>query len=506
MLAVQLKNITKLFGQTIACHGVSLSVEKGRIHALIGENGAGKSTLMRILYGLIQPDAGEIRINDQLLNMKNSRIAIFHGLGMVHQHLKLIPRFTVLENIILGEEPQVWGRLELTKARDRIEDLLARLGFGLKLDDLVENLSLGEQQRLEIIKALYRQVEILILDEPTAVLSPMEIEELFQLLRNLRQQGHTLIFISHKLEEVLSLADTITVMRRGKHIKTFAAKDTDINQLACLMMGREITLPVNKHLMARGKAVLEIKSLSSRAQQGHPTIEQLSLNIHEGEILGLAGVAGNGQTELVELLTGLRASGEGQIFLKGNEVTNFSPFQLRKAGIAHIPEDRHQRGIVDSFSVRENLLLGQQHNKRWQRWGCWDSNAVRNQGRQLIEKFNVQPPDLNAQIQYFSGGNQQKVVLAREISQEYSLLIACQPTRGLDLAASAFVYQQLLGERSNGKAILLVSTELEEIMALSDRIGVIYRGQLIALLELDAVSSEQLGALMGGAAGSCKQP
>jgi len=473
-------------------------VARGQIHALIGENGAGKSTLMKILYGLLQPNEGEIVLNGQPVRMKNSQAAIARGLGMVHQNLKLIPRLSVLENIILGQEPSEWGCLKLDKARGQIEDLAKQLGFSLDLDELVGNLSLGEQQRLEILKALYRQAQILILDEPTAVLSPLEIKELFQLLRKLRQQGRTIIFISHKLDEVLALADTITVMRRGRHIQTLAAGETDARRLACLMLGREVSLPLNQHKTAKGKPILEIKNLSSRAEQGHPAIRRLSLKIHVGEILGLAGVAGNGQSELVELLTGLRQIEAGQVALNEQQVTNFSPRQLRQAGIAHIPEDRLRRGIIADFSLQENLLLGRQHNEHFARWGFWRSSAVQKETEGLVEKFKLQPPQLNAPLQAFSGGNQQKVVLAREISQPHSLLIACQPTRGLDLAASAYVYQRLLQERTAGKAILLVSTELEEIMGLSDRIGVLLRGQLIALFEPGTVSREKLGALIGG--------
>ncbi len=498
MLAVRLKNICKTFGKTAACRGIDLSVSKGRIHALIGENGAGKSTLMKILYGLIRPDAGEIIINGQSVKMKNSQTAISHGLGMVHQHLKLIPRLSVLENIILGQEPKAWGCLKLEDARREINPIIEKLGFNLELDRLVKDLSLGKQQQLEIVKALYRKVQILILDEPTAVLGPAEIEELFQLLRKLRQQGRTIIFISHKLEEVMSLADTITVMRGGRHIRTLKAQNTDTRQLARLMLGREIILPENKRQSRKGKPVLEMKNISSAQRPGRAAINNLSLNLHSGEIVGLAGVAGNGQSELVELLTGLRKSSSGQIFLNNSEVTNFNACQLRQAGVAHIPEDRLRRGLIADFSVQENMLLGQQYNKNRQRWGCWRMNTLKNRNQELLKQYNVQPPEIDLPIRGFSGGNQQKIVLAREITQEYSLMIACQPTRGLDLAASAFVYRTLLREKAAGKAILLVSTELEEIMALSDRIGVLSRGQIIALLDPEEITREKLGQLMGG--------
>lgn len=491
-------NIHKTFGDTPACCGVDFSVAAGEIHALVGENGAGKSTLMKILFGLVPPDQGEIQLDGKPVTIKNSRTAIARGLGMVHQHLKVIPRLTVLENIVLGNEPTRWGILHLEDAAHKVNQLVNQLGFSLDLNKTAADLSLGEQQHLEIVKALYRKIRILILDEPTAVLSPLETGELFRLLRNLKRQGQTIIFISHKLEEVLSLADTVTVMRNGRHVQTMPAAKTDSQQLAYLMLGTEIALPENKRQTALGDEVLRLDRVSSRHQPGHQNIQQISLSIRGGEILGVAGVAGNGQSELVESITGLRSLACGRIFFKGREITHYSPGQIRQAGVTHIPEDRLMRGLVPSLSVRENLLLGHLQDKDWQNRGFWRLKQNRKECRKLIEKFNVQPQQTETPIQYFSGGNQQKVVLARELSQEHSLLIACQPARGLDLAAAAFVYQQLLAEKAAKRAVLLVSTELSEILDLSDRIIVMFRGEVIAAINAGDINQDELGRLMGG--------
>jgi general nucleoside transport system ATP-binding protein len=492
---LRLTGITKRFGTNVANDHIDLDVRPGEIHALLGENGAGKSTLMNILYGLYTPDEGTIAWKGKPVRIENPGHAISLGIGMVHQHFMLIPVFSVAENIVLGREPGGLA-MDMKRAVADVREISER--YGLQVDPLakVESISVGQQQRVEILKALYRGAELLILDEPTAVLTPQEIAELGQIMRNLVAQGRTIIIITHKLKEILHFADRVTVIRRGKSIATLEARGRSEAELAALMVGREVTLRVEKQERVPGSTVLEVESLSATSQQGVPKLREASFQVRAGEIVGIAGVDGNGQTELVECLTGLRRPGSGHIRLNGKEIAHLSPGQIREAGVGHIPEDRQKRGLVLDFSVAENTALGSQ--RKYATWGLLNYRAMTEYAQKIIEAFDIRPPRPEYQGRSLSGGNQQKVIVGREIQHDPILMVAVQPTRGLDVGAIEFIHKRLVAERDAGKAVLLVSLELDEILALSDRVLVMYKGQLVAEIAGNRATEGELGLLMAG--------
>jgi simple sugar transport system ATP-binding protein len=498
---IQLHAITKRFPGVTANDQVDLTVRTGEIHAIVGENGAGKSTLMRTLYGLYQPDAGTISVKGRRVAIDGPRAALDLGIGMVHQHFMLIPVFTVAENVILGSEPAgPLGRLRLQEAQARIAELCAQYGFALDPAAKVETLSVGEQQRVEIIKVLFRGAELLILDEPTAVLVPQEVDELFSNLRRLREQGKTIIFISHKLDEVLEVSDRITVLRRGRVVGTVAAAATTKPQLAEMMVGRPVLLELDHPEVTPGEVRLEARALTVAAGGGgrRTAVRHVSLAVHAGEIYGIAGVEGNGQTELVEALVGLRPIVTGQLLVDGRDVTQRTARAIRLMGVAHIPEDRHRRGLALPLAVWENLILGHHYRDDFVNGPLLDRPAVDRFVAERVRAYDIRVADTDAPALALSGGNQQKVIVAREFSFAPRVLVAAQPTRGLDIGATEFVQRQLLAARASGMAVLLVSAWLEEVLSLADRIGVMYGGELVAEFERGQVSAAELGLYMTG--------
>ena len=508
LYAVEMRDISKAWPGVIANDHINLTVRKGEIHALVGENGAGKTTLMNILYGLIRPDTGEIFINGQSAHISGPRVAIHLGIGMVHQHFMLIPPLTVAENIVLGHEPgSVASTYEVKKARELILSLSNQYGLPIDPDIRVEKLSVGLQQRVEILKVLYRAADILIMDEPTGVLTPQETFELFAVLRGLVEKGKTIIFITHKLREVLELSDNITVLRRGKNAGTLVTKETNQAEIARMMVGREVLLRVNKTPAHPGPTVLHVEDLHAQSDRDLQVLNGVSFDVHAGEILGIAGVEGNGQTELVEVLTGMRHATSGKITLtqildgqqgKTSDVTTLNAREERAVGLAHIPEDRRGSGLVLNDSIEDNLILGRQRWPQFSRGGfvLMLRNIVA-WARKLIAEFDIRTPSAEAPARSLSGGNQQKIIIAREFSSNPMALIAAQPTRGVDIGAIEFIHRRLIEQRDAGKAVLLISAELDEIRSLSDRIAVMYEGKIVDIVGDDA-TEEQLGILMTG--------
>ncbi|MGB7442969.1 MAG: ABC transporter ATP-binding protein [Coleofasciculaceae cyanobacterium] len=497
MSHLRLENISKYFGKFIANDDINLSVESGTIHALLGENGAGKTTLMNILSGLYSPDRGQIYLGNQPVQITSPNVAIKLGIGMIHQHFMLVPKLSVTENIILGT--QLNWQLNLTQKAKEIVTLSQ--AYNLEIEPLakVQDLPVGAQQRVEIIKALYRQAELLILDEPTAVLTPSEVKSLFFILRQLAATGKTIIFISHKLEEIMQLCQTVTVLRRGKVVATTTTTDSSRQELAELMVGRKILFQLDKPQVEVGKTVLEVKDLQVRDERQLLAVQNISFQLHSGEILGIAGVDGNGQRELADAITGLLLVSQGQIKLSDKNITNCSPQQrVKNFKIGYIPEDRQKMGLVLSFSIAKNLILKIFQYLPFCRHWFLQNQVITHNAQLAIKKFDIRAENSDVKVSQLSGGNQQKVVLAREISGEPRLIIAMQPTRGLDVGATEYVQQCLLAEKAKGAAILYISTELEEIMAISDRIAVIYEGQFIDILDADAATIEQIGYLMTG--------
>ncbi|GAB4481491.1 MAG: ABC transporter ATP-binding protein [Anaerolineales bacterium] len=500
------RGITKQFPGVLANDRVDFDLRKGEVHALLGENGAGKSTLMNILYGLYQADSGEITVNGAPLNLASPKDAIHSGIGMVHQHFMLVPVFTVTENIMLGAEtdhraqPNEFplAKLDLKEVSARVRELSQQYGLEIDPNALVGDLPVGVQQRVEIVKALYRKANILILDEPTAVLTPQEADDLFEIMRELTRRGVSIIFITHKLREVLAIADRITVMRGGKVVGTADPQSANEQQLASLMVGREVILTVEKAEASPQESVLAVNELRVRDTRGLETVRGVSFEVRAGEILGIAGVQGNGQTELAEALTGLRRVESGQIHLAGRDLTNHTPRELTATGLAHIPEDRQRHGLVLGYTIADNMILCDYYKAPFSVRGVIQQNALDANARKLIEAYDVRTPSPYVAAGKLSGGNQQKVIVARELSRPVKLVIANQPTRGLDVGSIEYIHKEIVAMRDRGVGVLLVSAELDEIMSLSDRIAVMYHGQIVALVDAKKVSREQLGLWMAG--------
>jgi ABC-type uncharacterized transport system ATPase subunit len=497
-LAVECRGVTRRYAGVVANDQIDLEVREGEVHALVGENGAGKSTLMKMLYGLEHPDEGEIRIRGQVEHIESPRRAIELRIGMVHQHFMLVEDFTVTENVVLGSEPANRGVLDLDQATRRIEDLARGFGTALNPRARVEDLAVGQQQMVEILKLLYRGADILILDEPTAVLVPQEIEELFDNLRQLREQGKTIIFIAHSLEEVLEIADRITVLRDGKVVGTVDAAEATKEQVAEMMVGRPVLLRRVEGKATPGEPLLQVKGLLV-TEGGKERVRDVDLLLRHSEVYGLAGVEGNGQVELVEALVGLRRPDGGSVYLDNDDLTRQDVRSRREKGLAYIPEDRHARGMVLQMGLWENSVLGQQEREPFSHWGILFPRAMKARAAELIERFRVKATSVLAPGYALSGGNQQKLVLAREFAGQPKLLIAAHPTRGLDIGATEFVWQQLVNARDAGLAVLLISSNLDEILALSDRIGVIFDGRLVKEFTGSEATMSELGLYMTGA-------
>jgi simple sugar transport system ATP-binding protein len=498
-LAVDMRGITKQFPGVLANDHVDFSVRRGEIHALVGENGAGKSTLMNELYGLVHPDSGEIFINGKQVHITGPRDAIALGIGMVHQHFMLIPVFSVGENIMLGREPITGPDFyDRAHARTAIADLTKRYGLALDPDARMGDLPVGLQQRAEIVKVLYRGANILVLDEPTGVLTPQESHELFGVLRDLVKAGKTIIFISHKLKEVLEISDRITVMRRGKVVGHLVTKDTSEEEIATLMVGREVLLRVDKTPAKPGGVALQVDGLTANSDQGVSALKGVSFELRYGEILGIAGVEGNGQSELMEVLAGTRRASGGHVSLGGRDITTMDARTERDAGVAFIPEDRRGTGLVLAFSIAENSILGRERAPLFSwRQIVLRLVAIRDWARRLVKDFDIRTPSIDVSARNLSGGNQQKVIVAREMGSRPKVLLAAQPTRGVDIGAIEFIHRQIVKERDEGAAVLLVSAELDEVRSLSDRIAVMYEGRIVTIVPPDT-PEERLGLLMTG--------
>ena len=496
---LQLKGITKRFPGVLANDHIDLKLNQGEILALLGENGAGKTTLMNILYGLYQPDEGEILVNDQKIIINSPTDAIRAGIGMVHQHFMLIPVFTVTENVMLGSEPvKVGDFLDRPKTAARIREISQQYKLEVNPDDYVKDLPVGVQQRVEIIKLLYREANILIFDEPTAVLTPQEADDLFSIMRSLVKQGKSIIFITHKLREVLDVADRIMVIRRGAVVGEADPKVADKNQLAEMMVGREVNLVVEKEIKEPGKVVLSVNDLVVADQFKQVMVDHVTFDVHAGQILGIAGVQGNGQTELVEAITGLRKSASGKITFDGLEIQNSNPRRITEAGSAPGPEDRQADGLVLPFPVAENLGLCTYYKEPYAKGVVLQYDRILENSEGLIKDFDIRTPSPFTSVGNLSGGNQQKVIIARELSRPIKLLVASQPTRGLDVGSIEYIHGRIVQKRDEGCAVLLISPELDEIIELSDRIAVMYRGKIIAVVNAEDVSKETLGLLMAG--------
>jgi general nucleoside transport system ATP-binding protein len=495
--ALELRHITKRFGALVANRAVDFELRRGEIHALLGENGAGKSTLMNVLYGLHQPDEGEILLGGEPVTIDSPRRAIRLGIGMVHQHFMLVPVMTVAENLVLGAEPSHGPLLDYKAAAARTRELSERFGLAVDPEARVEDLGVGAQQRVEILRALFRGAKILVLDEPTAVLTAQEAQELFQVLRALKAEGTSVIFISHKLNEVLDVADRITVLRRGDKVDTVPGEGATERSLARLMVGRDVLLRLDKPAAQPGEPLLELSDVSARDDRGLPAVRGVSLQVRAGEVVGLAGVDANGQSELIETIMGLRHPDTGAIRVCGRDVTHAGPKETLAAGVGHIAEDRHRRGLVLEFDLAENLALREYREPEMSRFGWLSPRKLLPWARRLLKEFDVRGGEPSTRAASLSGGNQQKVVIARELAADPQVIIAAQPTRGLDVGAIEFVHRRLLEERAKARAVFLVSLELEEIRSLSDRVLVIYEGEIVAEMAPDA-SEEDFGMKMTG--------
>lgn len=495
--AVEMRNITKRFPGVVANKDITFSVQKGEIHALLGENGAGKTTLMNILYGLYQQDSGDIYVNGKKVTITEPNDAISLGIGMIHQHFMLIPPFTVAENVVLGIEPKKRFFFNKKKAEKDVHKISKKYGFAVDPTAKIQDISVGVEQRVEILKALYRGAKILILDEPTAVLTPQEVDELFKVMKSLKKEGKTIIFITHKLKEPIAICDKITVLRRGELTGTVTTEETDTSMLAEMMVGREVCLEVEKPPHPSGDIVMRTNNIEAYNDRGIKAVKGITLDIKKGEILGIAGVEGNGQSELVETITGLRKISAGKLFIKGKDMTNSPSRDIIKAGVSHIPEDRRKRGLILEFSLAENLILGSHFENPFSHRMRMDYDAVFEYAGTLMKQFDIRGTGIYSQVKYLSGGNQQKVIVARELGREPDIIIASQPTRGLDVGAIEYIHEKILEMRAEDKAILLISADLDEIRCLSDRIAVIYEGEIVREVPPET-SEEDIGLLMAG--------
>ncbi len=496
---VEMRNIVKKFGDFTANDGINLTVHKGEIHAILGENGAGKSTLMNQLYGLYKPTSGEIFVNGKRLDMNTPRDAIDAGIGMVHQHFMLVQPFTVTENIVLGTEPRKGIRLDMAEARKNVVEISEKYGLSIDPDAKIEDISVGMQQRVEILKALYRGADVLILDEPTASLTPQEIVELIDIMHNLTADGKSIILITHKLKEIKESADFCTIIRLGKYIGTVDVETVNEDQLASMMVGRQVTFQVDKPEQEPGEVVLDVQDLHGVDYRNVEILRGLNLQVRKGEIVGIAGIDGNGQTELVEIITGLRKGTKGSITVGGVDIFNKSPRTGFEAGVSSIPADRQKHGLVLDFSVEENLILQNYKDAPFSKGGLLQRDAIRSFATDAIKKYDIRPGDCEERpAGTLSGGNQQKVIIAREVENDKELLIAVNPTRGLDVGAIEYVHKYIVEQRNKGKAVLLVSFELDEIMSLSDRIDVIYAGQIVSEVAGRDADENELGLMMAG--------
>ncbi len=502
---IQIENVTKRFPGVLANDAISFDLMPQEIHALLGENGAGKSTLMNILYGLYRQDSGGIRVKGRELDIHSPNDALSAGIGMVHQHFMLVPVMTVTENLMLGHEktrsflPHALARLDRERVAEEIRELGERYGLRVDPNAMVEDLSVGEAQRVEILKVLYKGVEILILDEPTAVLTPQETGELFEIMRSLVRQGKSIIFITHKLKEVMEIANRITVLRLGKVVGTTTPQGTSMEELAAMMVGREVLLTVEKGTASPAGSVLQVEDLLVRGKSSHVSVKGVSFEVCAGEVYGIAGVQGNGQTELVEVVTGLRKASGGKVRLLGKDVTNQTPRFLTQNGLAHVPEDRQKHGLVLSFGVDTNLVLETYYHEPFSDgWWIHPENIREHAGR-LVREFDVRTPAITTPVSSLSGGNQQKVIIARELSRPIKLLVINQPTRGLDVGSIEFIHRRIIEARDQGVAVLLISAELDEILSLANRIGVMYNGQIVKEIPAEEATRETLGYYMAGA-------
>ena len=499
-MVLELRGITKKFPGVLANDDVSLSVELGEILALLGENGAGKTTLMNILYGLYTPDAGEVLVDGQQLQLSSPSDSIAAGIGMVHQHFMLVPVFTVTENVILGMEPTIAGGFLNMKAGSKmVRDISGSYNLEVDPDALIENLPVGIQQRVEIIKVLSREARYLVFDEPTAVLTPQEVDEFFQIVRELKESGKGIIFISHKLKEAIEIADRIVIMRDGKSVADVNPKEVTEEKIAELMVGRPVELVVKKKDAETGEPVLAVKGLHALDDRDHTAVDGVSFEVRAGEIVGIAGVQGNGQTELIEVITGIRLPLAGAISINGQDITEASPREIHGMNVAHIPENRQESGLIIDFTVAENMVLNRYYSQPYSRgiqmdWGVAGQAATR-----LVKEYDVRTPSVDTQVSSLSGGNQQKVIVAREFDRDVGLVIASQPTRGIDVGSIEYIHSRIVEERDEGAAVLIVSSELDEVMALSDRILVMYRGKIVGEFDPKKDSTTEIGlAMLGG--------
>ncbi|MRH42655.1 ATP-binding cassette domain-containing protein [Aquibacillus halophilus] len=491
-------DIRKEFPGIVANDNINLQVKKGEIHALLGENGAGKSTLMNVLFGLYQPEKGEIRVKGKKVKITDPNVANELGIGMVHQHFMLVDTFTVTQNIILGSEPRRYGTIDIKKAEKDVSELSDRYGLRVDPKAKIRDISVGMQQRVEILKTLYRGADVLILDEPTAVLTPQEIKELIGIMKSLVKQGISIILITHKLKEIMEVCDRCTVIRKGEGIDTVNVSETNVDDLASLMVGREISFTTEKTPAEPKQSVLNIHELKVLDARGVEMVKGLNLEVKAGEIVGIAGVDGNGQSELIEAITGLRKTESGKVLLNDKEITNLTPRKVTEAGVSHIPQDRHKFGLVLDFPIGENMVLQTYYQKPYAKNGILSFNKIYDHAKNLIKEYDVRTPNVFTKARALSGGNQQKAIIAREVDRSPDLIIAAQPTRGLDVGAIEFIHKKLIEERDKGRAVLLISFELDEIMNVSDRIAVMFDGNIVANVKPEETNEQELGLLMAG--------
>lgn len=497
-VVLEAKGLTKRFPGVIANEDVSLTVRAGKIIALLGENGAGKSTLVKMIYGLYTPDEGEILVQGKRVDFSSSRDAIRAGIGMVHQHFQLVPVFTVTENIVLGDEPKRWPFVNMRKAREEVARLSEEYGLKVDVDARVQDLPVGAQQRVEILKALYRKADILIMDEPTAVLTPQETDELLRIMRGFADSGVAVIFITHKLREVLAVADTIEVLRGGKVVGTTTPDETDQAGLAQMMVGRSVLLTVEKTPAEPGEVILDVAGLNAANDLGLPAVRDVALQVRAGEILGIAGVEGNGQRELVEALTGLRHATADVLTVSGRDALGKSPHAIHAMGVGHVPEDREKDGLVGPYSIADNMVLNRFDEPEFSTRGVRNRGAVASLATDLVKEYDVRTPSITTTAESLSGGNKQKVVIARELAADPQLLIASQPTRGVDVGSIEFIHRRIIETRDAGAAVLVVSAELDEVLGLADRVAVMYDGRIVAQMPVEEVDRTQIGRLMAG--------